>query len=75
MTSEASERKPCPFCWSDVLEVVPQPAFEDDENPPQVVTCISCGADGPPAKDAEQAVEFWNRRDDGLWLRPDEVTR
>jgi Lar family restriction alleviation protein len=65
--------KPCPFCWSDDLELIDQPCSDEpdpndpDDKPFRVVTCNRCGADGPVSSTDDVAVDRWNRRDGRLW--------
>jgi Lar family restriction alleviation protein len=64
-TKMNDEMKPCPFCGSDDIAVVPAEDSPDyDADYPVVVACMDCSADGPDRdfKSAAEAIAVWNRR-------------
>lgn len=58
------EIKPCPFCGSKRIRI--NSTREDREEEDKLQTywglCMDCGADGPNAESAEEAVRMWNER-------------
>jgi len=53
--------EPCPFCGSREIDI---PEFAMGVAPAKywVISCPSCGAEGPSGRTLAEAVEKWNRR-------------
>ena len=53
---------PCPYCGADVRLL----HLHQQDEMPRFVRCGKCGARGPTADTAEEAVIMWNERPDGV---------
>ncbi|WP_039858137.1 Lar family restriction alleviation protein [Novosphingobium pentaromativorans] len=58
--ASGSELKPCPFCGSRDVGY-----FEHVYARHFSVMCKSCGAEGPPRSEHEEAARLWNARAQG----------
>ncbi len=61
-----TELKPCPFCGSNQLRTPMNVSIRNSkvEMKPTHVSCMECGADGPPITYVDDVVKAWNKRID-----------